>query len=139
MKRKTFASVAAALCLATTATWADGTLTNERFFAVREDIRRSSNDFYRAQKCRSLIGDPVDMNGNVQTVDKYGTIMVDLDTDSVVSMPDVSLTLWSDSDAASIHPPQRIVFHGIVSSCDYIAFTRTLHIGVRNGHLMPHY
>jgi hypothetical protein len=137
MKHKAFAAVAAAICLATTATLADGTLTNERFFAIREDIRRSSNDFYRAQQCRKLIGDPVNLTGTAQSVDKFGTIMVDLD--SGMTMPDVSLNLWEDAVAAEIHPPQRILFHGTVNSCNYVPFVGTLHIGVRNGHLLPHY
>jgi hypothetical protein len=139
MKHKTFAAVAAAICLATTTTLADGTLTNERYFAIREDIRSSNNDFYRAQKCRELIGDSVNMSGVVQAVDKYGTILVDLDIDAILSMPDVSLRLWDDSAAARIHPPQNIVFHGTVNSCNYVRGLGTLHLGVGDGHLVPHY
>lgn len=139
MKNKLFVAVAAAVGLVTTTAPADGLLTNSKFFSLREEIRRSNNDYFRLSKCRELIGDPVDMRGRVQTVDKYATIMVDLDTDSVLSMPDVSLSLLDDSEAVGIEPPQTIVFHGSVSSCNYVPFTRTLHIGVRNGHLVRHY
>jgi uncharacterized membrane protein len=102
-------------------------------------MARDGNDYKRQKICEDLMYESVDMEAVAQNVDKKAIILADLDTSSVVSMPDVSISLTDKDQAMDIKAGQRIKFTGSISGCSYVPLTGTLFLYIEYGRLGMHY